>query len=626
MKTKEGRQAERESKTEGEGFIYGRCGNGVSHSSAWEPGRTMVEACRYRKDRGCPAAKLRGGLFLQYREKISLFMNWYAYHSPVILLTACRKQVRLRVNKRTGESGEMDKINQKDMKRICLWNSLTRTASIPCLLSIARLMADVTGRAAEGAVSAVFQTALFLVGLFLAFSLLQAGSDIMVRRQQAKAMNRCRCAFLETVLRNPLHRICRADYGELNENLNDDLTAWAKRYTDGIPAMFSGAVGVAGYMGYLLYRSPVIGGTLFMISLLQLLPPLIVKNYMQVNYDRCRDLEAKITDHFMEAVNGFETIKLYGLKKWWMTKMAGLQKEYLHVGNRAEAAAAAQRIMYRLLDHIPKYGTYAMMGMYVLAGYCSFDIAVEGIVLSGSLFASGRQLFHEISDMAVARKAEMRLESWEVREEAREGKAWNFAGIKAEAVCFGYEGKRVIDAYGYNFDCSRSYLVTGGNGRGKTTLLNLLGGISLPDSGRVLAGKDEFRRIEAADYPRNIFYVTQNDPDYEFDVHTLFAMLGQDTGTAACAVAKRLGLSEENMHEVSIASLSGGERKKVFLAVGFAMNPQWLLLDEPSNNLDLHGKEALLELLGERKGVIMVSHDPMFYAAADYVLDNMGVE
>ncbi len=228
--------------------------------------------------------------------------------------------------------------------------------------------------------------------------------------------------------------------------------------------------------------------------------------------------------------------------------------------------------------------------------------------------------------MAVARKAEMRLESWEVREEAREGKAWNFAGIKAEAVCFGYEGKRVIDAYGYNFDCSRSYLVTGGNGRGKTTLLNLLGGISLPDSGRVLAGKDEFRRIEAADYPRNIFYVTQNDPDYEFDVHTLFAMLGQDTGTAACAVAKRLGLSEENMHEVSIASLSGGERKKVFLAVGFAMNPQWLLLDEPSNNLDLHGKEALLELLGERKGVIMVSHDPMFYAAADYVLDNMGVE
>ena len=41
--------------------------------------------------------------------------------------------------------------------------------------------------------------------------------------------------------------------------------------------MFSGAVGVAGYMGYLLYRSPVIGGTLFMISLLQLLPPLIVK-------------------------------------------------------------------------------------------------------------------------------------------------------------------------------------------------------------------------------------------------------------------------------------------------------------------------------------------------------------
>ncbi len=54
-------------------------------------------------------------------------------------------------------------------------------------------------------------------------------------------------------------------------------------------------------------------------------------------------MRKKMTDHMAEAVSGFETIKLYGLKQWWMAKMSGLQREYLHVGNRAEAVAATQR-------------------------------------------------------------------------------------------------------------------------------------------------------------------------------------------------------------------------------------------------------------------------------------------
>ena len=181
-------------------------------------------------------------------------------------------------------------------------------------------------------------------------------------------------------------------FRSLNENLNDDLNAWAKRYMEGIPAMVSSGVGAAGYLGYMLYRSPAVAGTIFIISLVQLIPPLLVKRYMQVNYDRCRELEARITDHMAEAVSGFETIKLYGLKQWWMTKMSCLQREYLRVGNRSEAAASTQRVLYRLLDHILKYGTYAIMGMYALTGYCDFNIAVEGIVLSESMFAAVRRI------------------------------------------------------------------------------------------------------------------------------------------------------------------------------------------------------------------------------------------
>lgn len=519
------------------------------------------------------------------------------------------------------------------IKTICIWNSLARTTAIPFTLFTARFMAGITEKAIAGAVLAVSGMALLLLALFAVSGMFQAGAEIMLRRQQAKALNRCRIVFLEQVLSNPLHRLCGIDPGELNENLNDDLAAWARRYTDGIPAIVSGAAGVAGYLGYLLYKGPAAAGTILLLALLQLFPPLVVKRYMRANYDQCRELEAKMTDHIVEAVKGFETIKLYGLQQWWMGKMTGLQKEYLRVGNRAEATATAQRTMYRLLDHILRYGTYAIMGMYVLAGYCDPDLAVEGIVLSGSLFMAVRQIFREIPEMAISDRAAKRLGRWNGWEQERRERGnvrqkenrrdTTIADhkIKVEILCYSHGEKRLFDKLSCTFSPENRYLLTGGNGVGKTTLLNLLSGLYCPDEGRILMDQEETDRLPAADYPWNIGYVLQKDPSFDFDADTLFSMFdGKRQGTVY-AVAARLGLPTEAMRKVPIASLSGGERKKVFLAAGFAAGSRWLFLDEPSNHLDQCGKEALCELIRERKGVLVVSHDSALGRTADYILD-----
>lgn len=502
------------------------------------------------------------------------------------------------------------------VKGICTWNILVQTLVIPFTLLMAWIMSKITERAAVGDVMFVAQMSIFLLILYLLSGIFQTGTDILVRRQQVKIMNRLRIAFLELVLCNPLHRLCTVDYGELNENLNDDLNAWAKRYMEGIPAMVSSGAGAAGYLGYMLYRSPVVAGTIFIVSLVQLIPPLLVKRYMQVNYDQCRELEARITDHIAEAVSGFETIKLYGLKQWWMAKMSCLQREYLYVGNRAEAAASTQRVLYRLLDHILKYGTYAMMGIYVLTGYCDFNIAVEGIVLSESMFAAVRRIFDEIPRSAVAKQAEKRLCRWKVQAEKEERGGsidqqdmTGYDRIKMEDVCYAHKERKIFDKFTYYFQYENRYLLTGSNGAGKTTLLNLISGLYRPDSGRILPEGEEL-----------VSYVLQDDPVYDFDVRTLFSMLDAGTRAAACSVASCLGLPEEVMDNVPIASLSGGERKKVFLALGFAADSRWLLLDEPSNNLDRHGKEALCGLMKERKGILAVSHDPVLVRSADLIL------
>ena len=79
------------------------------------------------------------------------------------------------------------------------------------------------------------------------------------------------------------------------------------------------------------------------------------------------------------------------------------------------------------------------------------------------------------------------------------------------------------------------------------------------------------------------------------------------------------GLNEEKLTS-SISELSGGERKKVFLSMGFSLCSRWLLLDEPSNNLDAKGQDVLYNLIRERRGVIVISHDSTLCKTTDRVL------
>ena len=93
-------------------------------------------------------------------------------------------------------------------------------------------------------------------------------------------------------------------------------------------------------------------------------------------------------------------------------------------------------------------------------------------------------------------------------------------------------------------------------------------------------------------------------------------------------VSKRFNLTDKQINETKISDLSGGERKKVFLALAFAINPKILLLDEPTNSLDEAGKMTLVSLLQRRdNGTLIITHDQLFDSIADcfYRISNGGI-
>jgi len=191
--------------------------------------------------------------------------------------------------------------------------------------------------------------------------------------------------------------------------------------------------------------------------------------------------------------------------------------------------------------------------------------------------------------------------------------------ITLRDVSFSYDGPLVLEAV--NLAISERDLVCaiGPNGGGKTTLLKLILGLIEPAKGtvRVLGQVPARARFRVGYMPQ----IVQLDPQFPVNVMDVVLMgrLGKGWGIGPYSRSDR-DVALRSLEEVGLgdvcrrpfASLSGGQRQRVLIARALCCEPELLLLDEPTANLDpavqddLH---ALLVDLSQRLTVVMVSHD-----------------
>lgn len=179
----------------------------------------------------------------------------------------------------------------------------------------------------------------------------------------------------------------------------------------------------------------------------------------------------------------------------------------------------------------------------------------------------------------------------------------------------------------------RIYALVGPNGSGKTTLLNLLGLLDEPTEGRLLFGGEEVHRAPSAllRARRQVAMVAQHPFLFSGTVmHNL--TYGLKVRTVPRTVARQRALRAlrmvglEGFEKRKVSELSGGEAQRVAIARAVCVEPQVLLLDEPTTNVDRRHVEIIEELIGrirDRLGgtVVLTTHDlSQAYRLSDEVL------
>lgn len=510
------------------------------------------------------------------------------------------------------------------LRRVSIAAWILHLIPIPFGILTARLSADLVSAAADGDVPSVAVTGGTLLAVLLGLRLFDVLTGIAYDRAVQTALHRCKMELYRRFLACPLHVLYATEHGKANESLNAEFGTVTGKNLNLYPGFFTGILTAVAYFVYLLMQSVPAALVLLAFSLIQMVPPMIVKRYIQQNYDDYEDIEAECTDLTMETFHGFAEIKMYGLKRWWLDRMAAFHRRYLRVCNKMEITGRIEDSMDAFVANLLKYGTYGVLGAFVLLDAASMDTAVAGITLSGGLFGAVKGIFSAIPDFAVAKTAEKRMSGW-FAESGAETKELRDGRIVLDRVSLAYGENAVLRDVSGVLDTSRVILLRGANGIGKSTLFRLFTGLMKPDGGTITVGgviPSELRYFDG------VFYLPQEDASFGFTAAELYDMtLTPERAAEAVEYAYGFGLTDELLGQ-RIDTLSGGERKKVFLSLGFASDAPLMLLDEPTNSLDDANRKLLCRLLEERGGgAVIITHDRMLdeMQTDNYVVANGGI-
>jgi ABC transport system ATP-binding/permease protein len=191
--------------------------------------------------------------------------------------------------------------------------------------------------------------------------------------------------------------------------------------------------------------------------------------------------------------------------------------------------------------------------------------------------------------------------------------------VDLEGVSKSYGDLVLLNNFNYKFAKKEKLGIIGHNGTGKTTFLNILTGNIQPDSGKMEVGETVvygyYRQqgIQIDDDKKVIEVISEISEKISF---------GDDMNMSASQFL-RYFLFPNEMHYVQVRKLSGGERKRLHLMTVLMRNPNFLILDEPTNDLDIFTLNVLEDFLRSFGGcVVIVSHDRYFM---DKVVDHVFV-
>lgn len=492
-------------------------------------------------------------------------------------------------------------------------------------LFAARILSNITDRIQTAAVRTAAMQCLCLILVWFFYGICLAFFQRLLLSIRTREQLQARERIFRNILYAHRRQRERVSAGRILENLSNDCDRVTDHYGRKLPIAAVTGLSVAVYLAVSIFLSPTAAVFMLLLAFLQLLPHVLVKRIFIKNYMDCREIEAEITDVFIAGYKGAEEIKVYNALPWLNGILYKKHREYGKTGMKSEIAYTGETMVSSLIGQLIKYGYFAVLGLLFSIKMIQASTVAAMVVISGAFFHGMNTLFQIIPQFSVDRVAYRRLAEWDVlsheeekaglcTEVDRKGKWLHVEGLEQS-----YGGKIIFQKLTVDIPLDKRVAVCGENGSGKTTFLKMIAGQARGEQGMVQSDKGYWESLAAG---TKIAYLPQECPGLSFCARELIG-----DGQEVFRELIRQFEMEEVLLDKPLESLSGGQRKKIYLAAAFSLQAPLLLLDEPDNELDEAGKAVLKEqMLIYPGGILFVSHEKEFQELAQVIIDLNEIE
>lgn len=434
--------------------------------------------------------------------------------------------------------------------------------------------------------------------------------------------------IFEHVKRIPLEVLNKFDSVYLNQRINSDSNEIISYMTNNFIGIILNSLNICIISTILLKISYKISVMLFFMIPVYLSIYFLFKNLLYKYNKKLKEVQNKYMSVLNSQITNVKLIKMNSCFEFFSNSMKKAFKEYFKLNFKTSfhninfnfiglITSSIATILLCLMGFFEiKKGNLSVGKFIAINNFFPMLVnSIEYFFQLGSSYQKANASYQRIIEILQIDKEKNGLEKLDIID-----------NIRCENVSFSYNRcKNVIDKFTYEFKKGNIYCILGGNGKGKTTLINILTGLYQSFDGQVLYNDTNINSIDMYDLRHNKVSVSEQEPMLIQD--SIENNITYDNKNIENKMIEhyinKFDLNKFNLdYEINSGNnISGGEKQKISLIKCFSKKSNLIILDEPSSALDSKSIEILKSELCELKKeniIIIITHNYSFEDICNY--------
>lgn len=475
----------------------------------------------------------------------------------------------------------------------------------------AELFASMVVQAEEAKLFDLIKSAGLFIILNILFYIIHFFVEYVINYRSAVGKQNLKLKIYDALYQCPIWYIKEKKLGDLRETFSNDISTYTTFFLTDTPLIVSGVISVIVYLVYILKVDMLLCVLIFLISLLQIIPPVIYKRLFEKNYIDTRNIEGEITNHLEKGFQSLSLIKMFSIKRKFLDGLTALNEEYYRVSKKTLATGWAEKQSRSFISSMLSYGSYLLVAIFVLFNKLDLSEAAGVITLISSFYGGVAGIIASLPNYFVARKAFQRISQLFLFKVDNIKNQNIINDISVNGVSVSYSDGTKIEYNDIKIVNGEKIALVGSNGTGKTTLINCLMGWINQYDGLISINGNNLREIDIKSCYEHISYLFQEDYVSKLCFNDIVEMFQPETfdKLSAYSYLEKLGF-EESLCSSPLSELSGGERKKALIVCSLCRKVDFIILDEPTNSLDSETNKMLRDIIAQiDKTFIIITHD-----------------